>query len=336
MMQARKLSSIPIHKPEREGGTVHVAPEMQKLARRIGRVHLRQRLGLEDDHATHIFGWGRNFFHIENWYSIHSLIRLLLRCLGLYGRGRRNARSIQVRYNEVGLPGLPAVFEGFTLLQLSDLHLDMDSTFSSTLIERLQQVDYDLCVMTGDFRSRTFGDFGPALEALGKVCACIDRPIYAVLGNHDSIRMVPAMEEMGITLLMNEAVPIGRSGTAIYLAGIDDPHYFRVDNLEKAAQDIPPGAVAILLAHSPEIYRRAAHCGFDVMLSGHTHGGQICLPGGIALMTNADCPRRFCAGAWKYHHMHGYTSVGSGAAVVDMRFNCLPEITLHRLRRRCQ
>jgi predicted MPP superfamily phosphohydrolase len=68
------------------------------------------------------------------------------------------------------------------------------------------------------------------------------------------------------------------------------------------------------------------------MLSGHTHGGQICLPGGIALMTNAACPRPFCKGAWRYHAMQGYTSVGSGSSVVGVRFNCLPEITLHHLR----
>jgi hypothetical protein len=86
------------------------------------------------------------------------------------------------------------------------------------------------------------------------------------------------------------------------------------------------------LAHSPEPYRLAAHAGFDLMLSGHTHGGQICLPGGIALMTNADCPRRFCKGAWRYHTMQGYTSVGSGSSVVGVRFNCPPEMTLHQLR----
>ena len=105
-----------------------------------------------------------------------------------------------------------------------------------------------------------------------------------------------------------------------------------MDNFEKAAQNIPPEALAILLSHSPEPYRLAAHTGFDLMLSGHTHGGQICLPGGVALMTNADCPRRFCRGAWRYHHMQGYTSLGSGSSVVGVRFNCPPEITLHHLR----
>lgn len=305
---------------------------LQELEKRIGRVHLRQRLGIESDHATDIFGRGRTLFHIENCYPSHVLFRLLLKCLGLYERGRRNAQNIQIRHNEVPLEHLPAAFDKFTILQISDLHLDMDGGFPQALIERLEQVDYDLCVMTGDFRALTFGAFEPALAALQRVRAAINRPVYAILGNHDSIRMVLPMEEMGITLLMNEAVTIERQGAVIYLAGIDDPHYFQMENFEKTAQNIPSDGVSILLSHSPETYRRAAHTGFDLMLSGHTHGGQICLPGGIPLMTNARCPRRFCAGPWRYHGMQGYTSVGSGSSIVDVRFNCLPEITLHHLR----
>ncbi len=312
---------------------VNPSPDMHKLTKRIGKVHLRQRLGIEADHATQVFGRGRTFFHIENWYLVHGLMKLLLKSVGLYQRGRRNACNIRIRYNDVVLTKLPTAFQGFTLLQLSDLHLDMDNDYPAALIEQLRQVDYDICVMTGDFRARTYGDYEAALEALARVRPYIHRPVFAILGNHDSIRMVPDMEEMGITLLLNEAVAIRRGGAILYLAGIDDPHYYELDNIEKAAHDIPHEAVAILLSHSPETYRRAAHAGFDLMLSGHTHGGQLCLPGGLALMTNADCPRRFCRGVWRYHTMQGYTSVGSGASIVNVRYNCPPEITLHRLRR---
>ena len=83
---------------------------------------------------------------------------------------------------------------------------------------------------------------------------------------------------------------------------------YRADNLEKAADNIPPGMISILLAHSPEIYRHAAHADFNIMLCGHTHGGQICLPGGMPLMCNARCPRLYCRGAWSYNNLHGYTS----------------------------
>ena len=146
-----------------------------------------------------------------------------------------------------------------------------------------------------------------------------------------TIRMVPDLEAMGIRMLLNECEPIKRGGATIYLAGIDDAHYFRVDNIEKAASTIPHEAFSILLSHTPEIYRQAAHAGFELLLSGHTHGGQICLPGSIPLTLDSILPRRFGAGAWKYHNMAGYTSTGVGSSIVPVRINCLPEITLHRL-----
>src|SRR5690606_31536466 len=112
-----------------------------------------------------------------------------------------------------------------------------------------------------------------------------------------------------------------------------DPHYYRADNLEKAAAGLPDGAVTILLAHSPEIYRHAAYADFDLLLCGHTHGGQICLPGGRPIICNANSPRELCRGAWRYRDLQGYTSLGSGACMVDVRINCPPEITVHHLRR---
>jgi predicted MPP superfamily phosphohydrolase len=306
--------------------------DVQSLAKRIGRVHLQQRLGIEEDHARQIFGQGRTFFHIENWNSIHALMRLLLRSLGIYSRGQHNAKAIQIRHNEVVLNNLPKVLDGFTILHITDLHLDMDPDHPSALIRQLRNLDYDICVMTGDFRARTFGDYSAALRALKSVRAHIKNPIYAVLGNHDSIYMVPAMEDMGIQMLINETIALDRKGATLYVAGIDDPHFFQLDNIQKAAEEIPSTVPSILLSHSPEPYRKAAHAGFDLMLSGHTHGGQVCLPGGFAFMTNADCPRRYCRGAWQYHTMHGYTSVGSGTSVVGVRYNCPPEIVLHHLR----
>jgi predicted MPP superfamily phosphohydrolase len=214
------------------------------------------------------------------------------------------------------------------------MHLDTHDDFPRALIERLREVDYDVAVMTGDFRAKTYGPLEPTVNALRLVRPHVNNPVYAVLGNHDSLRMVPYFEMMGIQVLLNESVKIERGGEVIYLAGIDDPHYFRTDNMEKAAEGVPPDAVSVLLAHSPEIYRQAAHAGFSVMLCGHTHGGQICLPGGIPLMVNARCPRRYCKGSWRYHALAGYTSVGSGVSMVDVRLNCPPEITLHRLRAR--
>ena len=301
------------------------------LQERVGKVHLQQRLGIERDSEHKIFGQGRNLFHIENWYSSRPLIRNSLRLMLLHGRGRRNARKLTVRHNHITVPGLPAAFNDYTILQISDLHIDMAPDFPHVLIEVLRQVEYDLCVLTGDYRAETYGPYDATLEAMQQVCEHLQGDVYGVLGNHDTICMVPGLESMGVNMLLNEQVALQCGDDTIYLAGIDDPHYYRADNLEKAADPIPSDAVSILLAHSPEIYRNASHADFDVLLCGHTHAGQICLPGGIPLMCNARCPRTFCRGAWNYRGMVGYTSAGSGASIVDVRINCPPEITLHHL-----
>jgi predicted MPP superfamily phosphohydrolase len=305
---------------------------LNKLERRLGRLHAKQRLGIETDHEAQIFGQGINFFHIENWYSIHSVIRTMLKLTGLYRRGCKNTELIQVKRNDIRTKTLPSQFDGFTLLHISDLHVDMNEEAMRRLAELLPDMNYDFCVLTGDYRAATFGPFDAALEGLARIRSRLRGPVYGVLGNHDTIRMVPGLEAMGIRMLLNECETISRGDQDIYLAGIDDAHYYRVDNIEKAASEIPDDGFSILLSHTPEIYRQAAHAGFDLLLSGHTHGGQICLPGSIPITLDSILPRRMGSGAWKYNDMVGYTSVGVGCSIVAVRINCLPEITLHRLR----
>jgi predicted MPP superfamily phosphohydrolase len=307
--------------------------ELASLEKRIGGGHLRQRLDLERDHESQVFRRGTHFFHLENWYSSPALLRVVLTMTGLHGRGRRNAERIQLRRQDVTLARLPAAFGGYTLLQLSDLHLDMSESHLSNLIQRVQDLEYDLCVLTGDFRFRTFGPYAPALSALARLRPHLHKPTYAVLGNHDTIRMVSRMEALDIRVLMNESVRIERAGEVIHLAGIDDAHYFRTHDLDHASRDIPRDTCAILLSHTPEPYREAAQAGFSLMLCGHTHGGQICLPGGIPIITDSDAPRAYARGPWRFDTLTGFTSVGCGSSIIDVRLNCLPEVTLHRLRR---
>lgn len=304
-----------------------------RLERRLGRVHARQRIGIEEDHEAQAFGQGLNFFHVENWVLAPSVIRSALRLAGLYQRGLRNASRVELRRNTIASPRLPQAFVGFTILHLSDLHTDMSRPAMDCLIELLGGLEYDICVLTGDYRGKTYGPFEPSLEGLARVRAHLEGPVYGVLGNHDTILMLPALEDMGIRMLLNESERIIRNGQQIQLAGIDDAHFFRVDNIEKAAAEIAPDEFAIMLSHTPEIYRQAAHAGFDALLAGHTHGGQICLPGSIPITLDSALPRAFGAGRWRYKEMAGYTSVGAGSSVVAVRLNCPPEITLHRLER---
>jgi uncharacterized protein len=306
---------------------------LEQLERRLGRVHAKQRLGIETDHEIRVFGGGLNFFHVENWYTAPAVVRNALKLTGLYWRARRNAERVEVRENIVISARLPEMFDGFTILHISDMHVDMNQGAMRHLTELVPNLRYDISVLTGDFRGKTFGSFDATLEGLARVRPHLTGPAYGVLGNHDTIRMVPGVEAMGIRMLINECETLQRGAQCIHLAGLDDAHYYRVDNIEKAAAAIPDDAFSILLSHTPEIYRQAAHAGFDLLLAGHTHGGQICLPGSIPLTLDSVLPRRMGAGAWEYRGMAGYTSVGVGSCVVPVRLNCPPAITLHRLRR---
>ena len=163
------------------------------------------------------------------------------------------------------------------------------------LAELLATLSYDICVITGDFRAETFGPSKPRWPP--SPTAAPSGPCFRRTGEPDSIRMVPSLEKMGIRMLINEGDTIERGGQRIHIAGVDDAHFYRADNVEKAAAQIPHDAFSILLSHTPEIYRQAAHAGFNLLLSGHTHGGQICLPGGIPLRSI-----RFYRGDWEQDH----------------------------------
>jgi uncharacterized protein len=301
------------------------------LETRLGRLHAKLRLGIEADHEAQVFGQGINYFHIENFRVSHFAIRMCLKLTGLYGRGCKNATQIEVRRNYIRSTQIPKAFDGYTILQLSDLHVDMSQGAMDHLRIILRELDYDLCVLTGDYRGRTFGPYDATLAGMARICADLKKPIYGVLGNHDTVRMLPGLEEMGIRMLLNECETIRRDKQCIYLAGVDDAHFYLADNIEKAASGIPSNEFSILLSHTPEIYQKAAHADFNLFLSGHTHGGQICLPGRIPITLSSILPRYMGSGAWKYREMIGYTSAGAGSSVVPVRFNCPPEITLHYL-----
>ena len=304
---------------------------LEALQKRLGSLHAKLRLGIEADHEAQVFGQGINYFHIENFKLSHFVIRACLKLTGLYRRGCRNAAQIEVRRNYVTSPQIPKAFDGYTILQLSDLHVDVSRDAMARLTSILNEISYDLCVLTGDYRGRSFGSYDGTLAGMSPICAQLKKPAYGVLGNHDTVCMVPGLERMGIRMLLNECETIEREQERMHLVGVDDAHFYRADNIEKAVSGIPSEEFSILLTHTPEIYRQAALADFNLLLSGHTHGGQICFPGRIPLTLDSVLPRHMGAGAWTYRNLIGYTSVGAGSSVVPVRFNCPPEITLHRL-----
>ncbi len=305
---------------------------LQDLIERIGSEHVERRLKIEVEHEAQLFGQGLIKFNLENVYVAPWILAKALKFAGLYGRARRNADQILVKKHSLAFANLPPAFDNFTILHISDLHADISIGAMRDLVSVVEGLQYDICVLTGDYRGRTYGPFEKSLEIVDELQARLKGPVYGVLGNHDSIRMAPSMEAMGICMLFNECEPIARGGQRIFLAGVDDPHFYRADDIEKAASKIPSDAFSILLAHTPEVYDRAMRARFDLMLCGHTHGGQLCLPGGIPIKLQATIPRFIGAGLWRHGPMIGYTSVGAGTSLQPVRLNCPPEITLHALR----
>jgi hypothetical protein len=144
-------------------------PVSEFLEKRLGRLHARLRLGLEDDHEAQVFGQGINYFHLENLRASHLLIGACLKLCGLYWRGHRNAAKIVVTHNNLTSNRVPEAFDGFTILQLSDLHVDLSQDAMEKLTLLLQDISYDICVLTGDYRGQTFGPFDAALAGMARV-----------------------------------------------------------------------------------------------------------------------------------------------------------------------
>lgn len=313
---------------------MNIEPDFIALQARLGVAHTRRRLTRQTTHIARMYGGGRTRFHVENMEWLHGLIAAGLHLTGLRHRARRNARSPIVRNHTVPIANLPDSFEGFRLLHLSDLHCDLDPMFIPDLIPRLAALSYDACLITGDFRFHTYGSYTPAIAGMQQLKAAIKAPVYAVLGNHDYLEMTSDLEPMGVRVLLNEAIPIERDGSRIWITGVDDAHFYETDDLDKATEYIPEGEPIILLAHSPDVYKKAARKGVALMLCGHTHGGQLCLPGGFMIIKNSRCHRRFCKGSWQHEGLIGYTSTGTGSSGMSARLNCPSEIVIHHLTQR--
>ena len=291
-----------------------------------------KRMGRQKHHQSLQFRGGFRVFW-ENIDLVPSILKVLLHKTGLLKEGFKNALDYQVVHHRIRLMNLPASFRGFTILQLSDLHIDGIIDNGQRLIERIRELSYDLCVFTGDFRFLTYGQFHETITLTKKIMEAVggrEHPL-GVLGNHDFIEMVPALENMGIQMLLNESVVIERGNERIGIAGVDDSHFYGTDNIDRAIEGIADAPCKILLAHSLEGIPQAAKKGINYYMCGHTHGGQLCLPGGVPVIINSplNFRGRFVKGAWVYRDMHGYTCRGAGSSGLPVRYNCPPEITLH-------
>jgi uncharacterized protein len=262
-----------------------------------------------------------------------SMISRILTVTGLSRRGRENLLNLVVKTDEVFLPSLPEAFDGLRIMHVSDTHFDLVPELAIIAARLAKPIDFDICLFTGDFRDHLCGSGIEGVRLSAEFLAGLGKPVYACLGNHDLSSDLAMIEESGIRVLVNENVAIERGGNRIFICGIDDAGYYKTDEVGAAFRGVGADDCAILLSHDPCAYKKAAEAGAALMLSGHTHGGQICFPGGIALFTHTKCPRRMIAGAWKYKGMRGYTSSGVGGSRVPARFFSRGEIAIHILRK---
>lgn len=253
---------------------------------------------------------------------------------------------LQLKKIEIPLHRLPHQFDGFTIVQLSDFHYEEE--FSAVPIRRSVEIvnglSPDLVVLTGDFVTVPMFRFGrhAALVAANAVfpCAAVLSGIqahmgsFAILGNHDAYSnpalVASGLRSHGIPLLRNSCVPIERDGARLWLAGIDDALEGHPD-LGAAIEKIPRGETIILLAHEPDFADEAAITPVDLQLSGHSHGGQIWIPG-IGAPWLPSLARNYPRGLYKIENMVLYTNIGIGTIRAPVRINCIPEITHITLR----
>ncbi len=237
------------------------------------------------------------------------------------------------------LPHLPRQMDGLTLLQISDIHAGhlIKAADIRRIVALCNAQNADLIVITGDMLQdhRGADDCARELSALWAPLG-----VYAIMGNHERY-LPPALGEYpfrdaGLTVLCNQAHPLERRGEVIWLIGLDDILMRRGD-LEQALRCAPPQACKIALIHEPDyadmVQKQLENtpCTLDLQLSGHTHGGQIRLPGVGPLLLPV-LGRKYPAGLYRLSNMWLYTHRGVGMASPPIRLGCRPELALFTLK----
>ncbi len=265
--------------------------------------------------------------------AVKGTIRLGLRASGLYGRGMKNAAELRLNDVALAFPALPGAFDGYRILHLSDLHIGLHPETAGRVAALCAGTEADLCVMTGDYRPTRRSDPDAVLPAMERIAGAIAAPdgILAVLGNHDDKSFAATLPPFGIEVLANRAVVLQRGEARLSVLGVQD-HLYRVIPAGRTAFAGAPAGFVVALVHSPRYASVAARAGIDLYLCGHTHGGQICLPGGFPLFVPRGGRGR-AAGGWRMGTMVGYTSRGAGTSGLPVRFNCRPELVRYTLRR---
>lgn len=269
-----------------------------------------------------------------------------LRTLALnLGQAARSALSepfrLTVEHHKIFLRRLPQAFDGLRVVQLSDIH---HSPFTSReqierAVETANNLRPDIIALTGDYVSKERAYAAPCAELMGRLRA--RHGVFAVLGNHDHWTDAALITDLfraeGITVLVNQGMRFEKDGAALWLAGVDDT-MVGLEDLPLALAGAREDELKLLLAHNPIILRRAERAGVDLVLSGHTHGGQVTLRSDRSERSNRPqdsavrTRRRLVKGLAKRGETQIYVTRGLGTVVLPVRFGCPPEVSLLELR----
>ncbi len=266
---------------------------------------------------------------IDSWFA-RMVVTLLQRLLP--------PPHVGLTYHDIAAPGLPPRLDGLRVLHISDLHLRPGSPLALELPALVADVPHDLLLYTGDFI-----DDDDGIDHVGGLLARMPTtaPRYAVLGNHDYYPLgrergrndVPRLKRMlahaKVDLMTNASRTLYDGD--LYLVGLDDP-CTKHDDLTKAIAAVPDDACTIMLVHSPDMVKRLRGFRPALMLSGHTHGGQIRLPWIGPLITMSNLPRRAVMGLFSYAGVQVFVTRGIGYSGLDIRINCPAEATVLTLR----
>ena len=265
--------------------------------------------------------------------------------LGSCGAALYAPHNFVVERITIRLPRWPQALDGFRIAQLSDLHFGdyLHEPYFNDVVEAVNREKADLAFLTGDYisfdwpyrntRARTRGFLWSCAKCLANLRARLG--CYAVLGNHDDIlgaeEVISAFGANDIPMLRNRSVAIETGSERFWLAGLDDSGVGHPD-LPRTLSGIPPGEPIVLGVHEPDMADILIHSGVSLQLSGHSHGGQIRLPG-IGAMVLPYGGRKYPMGHYRIGPMQLYTNRGIGVVNLPIRLFCPPEITILTLAR---
>ena len=243
---------------------------------------------------------------------------------------------LQVERVPVFLTNLPDALVGMRLAQISDIHLYpyTSEDLIARAVEQVNALDPDLVLLTGDYVTEDVA----AVEALVPIFARLNPRIgsFACLGNHDGWvnrhRVSEGLRQAGVRVLANEGLSVSRGGATLFVAGLDDG-WTGYPSLNRALENLAQPQPVVLLMHEPDFADLYARDGrVSLQLSGHSHGGQVRLPG-MGAPVLPWMAQKYDQGLFSVGEMWVYTNRGLGMTGIPVRFNCRPEVTLLTLER---